>query len=301
MVKRAVNAAEAPPPTQTRSSSDVSPGGGRRPGTSPSPARIRAPYVDWVSARMSARDWEITQAVNLIRVATGQQLERLCFASVAEGRSRTVTRSRVLARLVRWRVLAPVGRRVGGKEKGSSVQVFALDSTGQRLLAQRQLEAGEPVRVRRPVTPTRYGRDHLLAVAELYTTLMEQARAENVRVTFQAEPGAHWPDGLGGRLKPDAYVVLEREGVRDHWWVEVDQATESLPTLRSKLAVYLEFQRRGGLGPEGLTPWVLVSAVSARRREAIAAVVARLPGAADLVRVTCHQDAAAFMLKVLRE
>jgi len=248
---------------------------------------------------MTARDWEIAETVNLIRVATGQQLERLCFAGVQEGRSRTVTRSRVLARLVRWRVLVPVGRRVGGAQKGSTVQVFALDSTGQRLLVQRQLRAGEPARVRRPGAPGRHARDHLLAVAELYTTLVEQARAQNVTVTFKAEPGAHWPDGMGGRLKPDAYVVLARERVRDHWWVEVDQATESLPTVRRKLQVYLDFQGRGGLGPDGLTPWVLVSTVTARRREAIVAVVGRLPGAAELVRVTCSNEAASFMLNVL--
>jgi hypothetical protein len=263
--------------------------------------RIRAPYVEWVNARMTERDWHIVQTVNLIRVATGQQLERLCFAGAQQGRSRTVTRSRVLARLVRWRVLAPVGRRVGGAEKGSTVQVFALDSTGQRLLAQQQLAAGKPVRVRRPGAPGTYARDHLLATSELYTTLVEQARAENVIVTFKAEPGAHWPDGVGGILKPDAYVVLAREGVRDHWWVEVDQATESLPTLRSKLQVYLDFQRRGGLGPDGLTPWVLVSTVTPRRQEAVAAVVGRLPGAAELVRVAGSHEAASFMLNVLRE
>jgi hypothetical protein len=301
MVERAVSATEAPHPTQTGSSSDVSPGGVLQPAARPSPARIRSPYVEWVKARMTARDWDVTQTVNLIRVATGKQLERLCFAGVREGRSRIATRSRVLARLVRWRVLAPVGRRVGGAEKGSTVQVFALDSTGQRLLAQQQLAAGEPVRVRRPGAPGTRALDHLLATSELYTALVEQARARNVTVTFKAEPGAHWPDGVGGRLKPDAYVVLAREGVRDHWWVEVDQATESLPTLRSKIAVYLDFQRRGGLGPDGLTPWVLVSTVSLRRRDAVAAMVGRLPGEAELVRVAYCHEAASFMLKVLRE
>jgi Replication-relaxation len=301
VVKRAVSATEAPHPTQTHLSSDVSPGGYGRPVASPPPVRIRIAFASWVEARLTERDWDIVTTVNLVRVASGQQLERLCFASVREGRSRTATRSRVLARLVGWRVLAPVGRRIGGSEKGSTAQVFALDTTGQRLLRQRQLAAGERARVRRPGSPSARSLSHLLAVSELYTTLREQARAENVTIAFKAEPGAHWPNGLGGVLKPDAHVMLARAGVRDHWWVEVDQATESLPTVRGKLSAYLEFQRRGELGPDDLTPWVLLSTVTEQRRDQVAAMVRRLPGADDLVRVVYGSEAARFMLECLRE
>jgi hypothetical protein len=258
--------------------------------------------VDWLAERLSARDWAIAGEVNRLRVASGWQLERLCFTTLALGRSRTVTRSRVLARLVRWGVLAPVGRRVGGTAKGSTVEVFALDRAGQRLIARRQLAAGVRVRVRRPGAPGRYALSHLLAVTELYVELCEQTRAAGVAVAeFKAEPGCHWPNGARGFLKPDAYVVLERPGARDHWWVEVDLATESLPTVRGKLQTYLDFQARGERGPDDTMPWVLISTTTAQRRDAIAGVVRRLAGAEELVTVVESTQAAAHMIQILRE
>ncbi len=295
VVVRADNANEAPPLEHVPAS------GVSRPGRL-APARIRQRDVDWLAARLTPRDWQIVQEVNALRVASGDQLERLCFAGLAPGRSRTASRSRVLARLVAWRVLAPVGRRVGGRERGSTVQVYALDSAGQRLLTGRQLAEGAAVRVRRPGPPGVHSLRHLLAVAELYVELTEQARALGLALaTFKAEPGAHWPNGMGGWLKPDAYAVLERIGARDHWWIEVDLATESLPVVKAKLQAYLDFGARGERGPEDVMPWVLISTVTERRRDAIAALVRRMPGAADLVTVVTSAEAAARMFEVLRE
>lgn len=302
MAKLLDNANEAPAHSPAPSSSDLSPPARPRLPAAPAPVRVRSSHVEWIAARMSDRDWQIVCEINRLRVATGQQLERLCFSELATDRSRTTTRSRVLARLVQWRVLVSVGRRIGGTEKGSTAQVFALDTAGQRLLAQQQLADGEKVRVRRPGPPGVYSLRHLLAVTELYVKLTELARACGFSLaTFKAEPGAHWPNGLGGWLKPDAYAVLERGTICDHWWIEVDLATESLPVVRAKLQTYLDFQRRGQRGPDDVTPWVLVAAVTPRRRDAIAAVVRKLPGASELVTVVHSADAAQHLYSVLRE
>src|SRR3954452_16346815 len=99
----------------------------------PTPVRVRSAYVDWLDQHLSPRDWHVVETVNLLQVASGHQLERLCFAGLANVRSRTVIRSRVLGRLVRERVLVPVGRRVGGSGRGSTVQAFALDTAGRQL------------------------------------------------------------------------------------------------------------------------------------------------------------------------
>ncbi len=296
MVKRPDSATEAPPPSLVLSA------GMSRPGDVGPAGRVRQRQVDWIADRLSPRDWAVMETVNRLRIASGDQLERVCFTETAAGRSRTVTRSRVLARLVRWRVLVAVGRRVGGRERGSTAQVFALDSAGQRLMRQRQWADGAVARVRRPGPPGVYSLRHLLAVSELYVELTEQTGgAEGLRLaTFKAEPGAHWPDGRGGVLKPDAYAVLERPGTRDHWWIEVDMATESLPTLRMKIQTYLDFRRRGERGPDDITPWVLVSTVTEQRRDAIRAVVRRLPGADGFVTVVVSTEAAGNMVEVLQ-
>jgi hypothetical protein len=268
----------------------------------PTPTRVRSAYVDRLADRLSERDWQIIAAVNRLRVASGEQIQRLCFVDVAEGRSRIVTRSRVLARLVAWRVLVPLARRVGGARRGSSAQLYALDSAGTRLLTRNQLAQGGQVRVRRPGTPGERTLRHMMAVAELYVTLVELARTDGFGVSeYLTEPGCHWPNGLGGWLKPDAYAVLAWGKVLDYWWIEHDEATESLPTVRRKIQAYLDFWRRGQPGPHDVVPRVLVSTITAQRRVAIRAMVRRLPGAEELVTVVQSENAAAHMTQVLRE
>ncbi|MFC1402431.1 MULTISPECIES: replication-relaxation family protein [Streptacidiphilus] len=240
--------------------------------------------------------------VNRLRIASGEQIQRVCFADLGEGRSRVVSRSRVVARLVSWRVLMPLERRIGGAERGSSAGVYALDTAGARLLARSQLADGERVRVRRPGTPVERTMRHMLAVSELYVRLVETARRDGFGLReFKSEPGCYWPNGVGGLVKPDAYVRLVRDQVEDHWWIEHDEATESLPTVRRKLEAYLSFWNRGQLGPGGVMPRVLVSAVTAARAKAINATLPRGPEAEKIFAVVESQRAAEHMEEILLE
>lgn len=272
---------------------------GRRPGAT----RAGLVLVEWVQDRLSERDWQIIQAVNQLRILTGQHLQDLFFSSLPSERSRVASRSRVLRRLVSWRVLVPLERRIGGAGRGSTRQAFSLDSVGQRLIAHGQHADGQPLRVRRPGTPGDRTLKHALAVSDLFVGLVVLARSSGFVVAeFATEPACWWPNGLGGFVKPDAYVCLTLGDVVDHWWAEQDQATEALPTLRRKLETYLDFVGRGQLGPGGITPRVLVSTISERRREAIAGVVSRLPPPADkLFAVTVFDQATQYIATVLRE
>ncbi len=221
------------------------------------PGRVRSDHVQWVADRLSARDWAIIETVDQLGLATGQQIEKCHFADLVEGRSRTVSRSRALARLVRWRVLLPLPRRVGGPKQGSSVTVFALDTTAVRLLRQRT-GTDNAGRIRRPGIPGERFVRHVITVAEMFTSLTEADRTGALILRqFQAEP--RWPDGLGGSLNPDAFVAVSNGRVDHLWWIEVDMATESLPTIRRKLRTYLDFLARGGRGPRGIMPRVLVA------------------------------------------
>lgn len=269
----------------------------------PMPARVRPAHVEWVASRLSARDREIVKIVNRLRVISSRHLSCLFFADLREGRSRTTARTRVLRRLVAWRVLCPLERRTGGHGGGSGAQCYALDSAGQRLVAAWQQAEGADVRVRRPGAPGERTLRHILGVSELYVSLVELSRSAGFTVAvFEAEPGCWWPTGLGGVLKPDAYALLTCGSVRDHWWIEHDQATEGLPTIRRKVETYVDFLRRGQLGLGGVVPRVLVSTITEPRRAAVAALVRHLPlPAAELVRVAQATDAAQAMYAVLRE
>ena len=256
----------------------------------------------WLAERLSERDWQIIEAVNRVRMINGNQLERLCFAALT-GHVRAVVRGRVLRRLVTWRILMVLPRRIGGALHGSSGSVYALDTVGARLCAERQAATETLQRVRHSSVPTERSVRHTLAVSELYVGLIEHARGQGAQlVSFAAEPAAWWPNGIGGVLKPDAYACLAQGNVRDHWWIEVDLATESLPTLKRKLQAYLDFVERGQLGPGNLVPRVLVSGSTVARYAALRSVIARLPTPAEglFVALTSH-EAPSFLLQNLLE
>lgn len=264
--------------------------------------RRRPPHHAWLADRLSDRDWQIIEIVNRLRLVTGQQLERLYFQSLS-GHAREVVRGRVLRRLVRWHVLAVSPRRIGGAARGSAGAAFALGSAGAHLYAERQATHAARQRVRHPGLPTERTVRHTLAVSELYVSLVEQAPLHGASVvSFAAEPACWWPSGVGGYVKPDVYTLLALGTVRDHWWVEVDLATESLPTLKRKLGVYLDFVQRGQLGPHGVVPRVLVSTVSSERRDAVKTIVAHLPApASGLFRVATQSEAVDTMLAGLSD
>ncbi|MDQ3222556.1 MAG: replication-relaxation family protein, partial [Gemmatimonadota bacterium] len=134
---------------------------------------------------------------------------------------------------------------------------------------------------------------HTLAVSELYVSLIERTRVDGYRVNeFLAEPAAWWPNGVGGWMKPDAYVALSTADVTDHWWIEVDLATEAVPTLRGKFLAYTDFANRGQLGPSQVVPRVLVTVPSEYRHQTMRHVVAGLPAPGEhLVCVVLHETA----------
>jgi hypothetical protein len=246
--------------------------------------------------RLSERDWRVMQTVNLLRVVSGNQLERLHFHALF-GHTRSVVRGRVLQRLVAWKALTILPRRIGGAARGSAGATFALGSAGARLYTERQAASGAPSRVRVPGAPTDRSLRHTLAVSELYVCLVEQARVHGAQVgAFEAEPASWWPNGLGGVLKPDAYALLLLGPVREHWWIEVDLATESLPTLRRKLLTYLDFVARGQLGPGNVVPRVVLSCVTQERAVALRATISRLATPAPLLFLALPQEESARCL-----
>lgn len=267
----------------------------------PAPKRVRAGHVAWVAERLSDRDWRILEAINKLRLATGFQLERLFFFDLT-ARSKIVTRSLSLSRLTTWRVLNRLPRRVGGAMRGSSVAIYAVGSAGKRLLVQRANGNGAAIRVRASVPSEEFVK-HILAVSEFRVRLVEAER-EGLLVLRQyiTEPSCWWPNGRGNWLKPDAFFVISNGKVDHLWWLEADRASESLPTIERKLHTYLDFVRKGQLGPRGTVPRVLVSVPTEGRQAAIAGIVRRLPSPADeLFEVTVDRDALLALLAYLKE
>lgn len=256
--------------------------------------RVSSARVIALAETLTEREWQIMETINRLRLATGLQLERLHFAELS-GKSRSVVRWRVLKRLVNARVLVPLTRRIGGDLRGSGRLAYALDTAGERLLRLRRNLRHATERIRRPGPTGERFVKHTLAVSELFVSLSERSRVDGFSVDeFLAEPAAWWPNGLGGWLKPDAYLALSIGEVTDHWWIEVDLATEAIPTLRGKFLAYTDFAHRGQLGPADVVPRVLVTVPSTGRHEAVTRALVGLPAPADdLLTVTPYAQAVA--------
>ena len=270
---------------------------------------MRSTYItlaqaEVIATRLSPRDQAILSDLARVRVLSGAQLTRLHFAELAV-ESRDRTRRRVLARLVEYQSVVTLERIIGGSRSGSSGLVYALGIAGQRALRLLETDAytDEPAtRTRAPATPGNLFLAHTLAVAELYVQLREHEHGNQLTLAhFAAESAAWWSDGRGSVIKPDAYVRLRRGDVEDCWWCEVDNATESLPTLKRKLLAYTDFARTGQLGPDGVVPRVIVTVPHDRRLVDVRDLVASLPAPGpELILPTLHESATSTMIDILR-
>jgi hypothetical protein len=209
----------------------------------------------FITSELSERDRAIIADVARFRLLTTGQIQRLHFPATENGIPSTAARRarRALRRLVAHRYVVALDRRVGGFRAGSSRGLFALDVAGQGLLQSQR-------RHRAPTMPGARYVNHTVAAAEVAVQLTERARAEgDIEILrLEMEP-ACWRDfvTVGGRviLKPDLFVVIGADEL-EHWsFCEVDRATESLPTVRTKVDQYLRYlstgieQERHGLFP----------------------------------------------------
>ena len=256
--------------------------------------------------QLSERDRAILLDLARVRVLTGDQLGRLHFHELSTG-SRDRTRRRVLARLVDLQLAATLERTIGGSRAGSSGLIYSLAIAGQKALPLLSAEApGHAQRQRTPWTPSTLFLSHSLAISGLYVALREEERAQTLTLRqFTTEPAAWYPNGSSGFVKPDAYaVVLQGSlegGVQDSWWIEVDRATESIPTLKRKLMTYIEFARSGQRGPDFVVPRVLLTVPHDHRLVAVRDLVEALPEPArQLILPTLHGRAVPTMITILR-
>jgi hypothetical protein len=228
-------------------------------------ARLRT-----IVSSLTDRDQALIRDVDRLGLVSGAQLRQLHFADTPSGRR--LARLHLL-RLVELRVLQRLGRRAGGVRAGSDGFVYSLDVAGQRLVDPRR-ERYWP-----RVTPGPAFFAHALAVSELYVGL--QLTAPATLITFDTEPVC-WrrfagPHGARLTLKPDAYVVVAAGEYEDHYFIEIDRGTESLPRIDAKLRYYVRYWTSGReQAASGVFPRVVWLAPDDRRVEQLCNAVGAL-------------------------
>jgi Replication-relaxation len=241
-----------------------------------------------LAERLGPRDLAILRTLQEFRLMTGGQIRRLYFYG---GEPATEARKARAAckRLVELGVIVRTDRRVGGIRAGSEGFVFGLSGLGAAVLDIGQLQ---PSRHRRVAETKPSHQTHVLGVSELAVRLTESARTGEFSIDeLRGEPGCwRWFSGVGGgqrTLKPDTFLRVSVADYELASFVEVDLATESLPTVLRKCMTYIDYWKSGAeqrLHDFFPRVWWLVPHTA--RLQAITDVLKRLPDEArDLFRV----------------
>jgi hypothetical protein len=251
-----------------------------------------------VAERLGPRDLAMLASLQDLHLATGAQLGRLHVvgahpATWARKTRATLQRLSVLGLVVRLR------RRIGGIRSGSAGYIYGLSGLGQAVLDLGQDAAGRHRRVNETKPAFQ---NHTLAVSETYVQLVERARTGHGELLdFASEPDC-WRRFSGGAgevvtLKPDAFVRLGVGGYEVSAFLEADLDSESAPTIRRKLDVYLAYWRSGieqrhyDVFPK---VWWLVPDVA--RLEVVARTIHQVPSEGQQLFTVCRLGEAAELL-----
>jgi hypothetical protein len=209
--------------------------------------RITPKQLALLEETLTPRERDVISTLDRLRLATTEQLRRICFAGLTRG-SAARQAPALLGSLAERQVVVKLARQVGGVRAGSRAAVWSLDTAGQRLASACGPAGGRALR--QPWTPSLAFLAHRLAVSDCFAGLMERVHAREIDLLdFDAEP-LSWrryasPYGGTQTLKPDVFVRLGVAGVERGSFVEIDRSTESRPTLAKKLRVYRTFWETG--------------------------------------------------------
>lgn len=261
-------------------------------------ARISRNELQLIATQLSDRDWSILHFLRSHRFATTTQLRRRFFARHASQSAATRACVRVLGRLFAKRIVTRLERRIGGVRHGSASFIWCLETVGDRLT---RAKGDSRRRVAEPALPFL---NHTLAVTEVHVQLYEAEMQDHFRlkeVQVETEAWRNFVSSAGAKsiLKPDLKITIGTIGFEDHWYLEVDRGTESLPVLLRKSMAYEHYRRTGrAQGEHGVFPRVLWLLPDTRRVERLRAAIDADPHLPSKMFICATNDA---MIDTLRD
>lgn len=229
-------------------------------------------YVHSLSMELLSRDVELLGLVAKFGQLTTAQIDTLVFHGL---KSRTPCQ-RAIKRLVALDLLEPVAQRMpGGRLGGSAMNVLMLGSEGWKLHFEGRRKFSRVIKA------------HSLAIADVYVSLVEEARQKNFKILHYAtEPDSHISFG-GVDLKPDLYldVAIRATETRRTTWVEVDLSTERQKQVLEQVAAYKHAYENRSLYPLPQFPDVLFLAMNDERAREIRYWIQRAKDLPDIFTV----------------
>ena len=219
--------------------------------------------LEFLAAHMPPRDLDVLSDIGIRRYMTSGQICRLRFGTAGTPGSAQRIANRVINRLKGHGLVISLNRRIGGKRGGSGDNIWALTPAGFRLL---HLDEENQPR-KRNFEPSQRLMEHTLAIVELDIQLRSM---EGVAITeAQFEP-ACWRKYDERRLKPDYYAATAVGRFEDHWFFEIDLATETPYKVVDKCKQYQDYYYSNEeLRRIGIFPRVVWVTPDEKRRETI--------------------------------
>jgi hypothetical protein len=197
---------------------------------------------------LSPRDIEVLRRLREHRFLTTNHVRRLEFTDHASVDAGTRACTRVLTRLSTLRLIYRLKRQIGGVRGGSGAYVWGVDDAGDRVL---RLALNSPqAKRRRTYEPSWLFLAHTLAMAETRVLLAEAAQAGRFELLSVVTEPHTWRSFLGSlgtaqTLKPDLEAITATGDYEDHFFLEIDRGTESLPVLLNKCMIYEDYRATG--------------------------------------------------------
>lgn len=220
--------------------------------------RISDKKLGEIELRLSTRDRAILDTLQELRYAKTTQIQRLFFSNFNSDHTAYVMTGRVLRRLQQEGIITQLQYPSGRNRSGFNMAIWHLTEAGNRLL---RLGSDPGTRVRY-LEPSPSLLRHTIAVTECYVQIIEICRmAPNLTLkTVCVEPKC-WRNYHRDKkisLRPDLYAETISGRFEDHWFIEMDLATEDIPTILEKCSRYEEYyQTRAEQNAEGIFPYVL--------------------------------------------
>lgn len=253
--------------------------------------RISRQYLIDLSARLDSKNFEILETIFKSKFMTASQIQRIFFTENSNNSHNLRTCNRRLKKLQGHGIIDCLERRIGGARAGSRGSVWTITSAGYQLLKLDNLEL--KASRRRLMEPSILFLEHTLAISEAYTRLKELDRQKKIELLeVQHEPRSwrtYLDKGVATYLKPDLYVSLALDEYVDHYFLELDRATEPPSKCIVQAKRYVLYANSGieaRQNENGVFPFVVWIVPNEKRREQLIRYIRyELPKAEMLFRV----------------
>jgi len=220
---------------------------------------------------LNQREKEVLHSIQKCRFLKTDQVGRLHFGGSPTPTARLRAATRALAKMQVLGLVQPLQRRIGGVRKGSTSYVWTLKTAGVDLLRLgEETPAIKPRPRKRIYEPTYIFLKHTLAIAELYTRLRTSTNL--LKIEFEPDCWRTYSKsfGVATTLKPDLYAITTADSYADHWFFEVDLATEAPCRIMQKCESYGRYYLTGQEQKhKGVFPKVVWVVPDEKRRQAL--------------------------------